>query len=75
MNEALKRRRDAWRMFAEWERANPERFPPFDELVAWLGRALAIARAAGPVPEPTPEDKAARLAGVRERLRTLGNAH
>jgi hypothetical protein len=71
MNEALRKRREAWDAFAQWERENPEQIPPFGELVAWLGRALAIARAAGPLPEPSPEEKAARLALIRERLAAL----
>lgn len=68
MKPELARRLEAWREFERWEAAHRRPAPSFEEAVRWLGHALAIARAAGDLPERSIEEKVARVAEMKRRL-------
>lgn len=72
--ESLRRRREAWEFFREWESSLPAEERSFTDLVAWLGNALALARAAGDLVEEPIERKAERLARDRRKLSVLREA-
>jgi hypothetical protein len=65
------RRERAWREFHAWERSQPPPGPTFAEALVWLDSCLRIARRRGDLVEEPIEEKAARLARIREALAAL----
>lgn len=64
----FERRERAWEAFHAWEASVPTPEWSIDQLLVWLQRSLSIARSRGDLIEESPEDKAKRLARLREAL-------
>lgn len=64
-------RTQGWEMYEAWRRGERPVEVSLDQTLAWLSQALEVARAHGPIPEPSLEEKARRIRRLHEALRAI----
>lgn len=64
-------KRAEWAAYEDWRRGQPPAEAPLSEVLGWVDSMLDFARAQGPLPQPSLEEKAGRVARLHRALAGL----
>lgn len=64
-------REEDWLTYEEWRQDRPLAESPLDDVLTWVDLMLRVARAGGPLPHPSLEERAARVLKLHRALQHI----